>query len=253
MWLRPRGSAITILQEHFVRIRESQAQRWCITIGFVVMASCNEAGNRFADSTAGAMADSAATAPAAGSALATPPGSPGTGGSTAAGAADSATEMNADAMRAAPGGAVPARTPPADSNQAFLRAMSDHHQGLVVMVDSTIERLNRARTDADTLRQKQRRGRDDMMQILNTEYDDPITPAIMPSNRTMIDAVVRAPASDVDRAFYQQTVAHHREGVRMIDRYMPFLNGRPKTMATSMRAEQQREIAAVERKASGSR
>ena len=235
-----------------MRIHESQAQRWCITIAFVLTASCNSAGDRYADSAAGAVADSAAVASAMPSSAA-PAGAP-AGTSAAAGAPDSGTEMNADAMRAAAAGTAAAvRTPPADSNQAFLRAMSDHHQGLVAMVDSTIERLGSARTDADTLRQKQRRGRDDMMQILNTEYDDPITPTIMPTNRGMIEAVVRATAADIDRAFYRQTVAHHQEGVSMIDRFLPFLSGRPKTMATNMRTEHQREIAAFERKASGSR
>ena len=232
-----------------MRIQESQAHRWGITVAFVLTVSCNSAGDRYADSAAGAIADSAAAAPAAISGA--QEGNTPAGGSVARSTPDSGTEMNADAMRA--GAAAVARTPPADSNQAFLRSMSDHHQGLVAMVDSAIEQLGSARTDADTLRQKQRRGRDDMMQILNTEYDDPITPSIMPSNRGMIEAVVRAPAAEIDRAFYRQTVAHHREGVRMIDRFMPFLSGRPKTMATNMRAEQQREIAAFERKASGAR
>jgi uncharacterized protein (DUF305 family) len=241
-----------------MRVHESLGQRWSITIAFVLIASCNSAGDRFADSTAGAIADSAAAAPepAAGSSTGTAGAagaSAAAGGSTAARGADSATEMNADAMHPATAGAAPARTPPADSNQAFLRAMSDHHHGLVVLVDSAFGKLNAARSDADSLRQKQRRGRDDMMQILNTEYDDPITPAIMTSNRTMLSSMMRAAPADADRLFYEQTVAHHREGIRMIDRFMPYLSGRPKSLATNMRGEQQREINTFERKASGSR
>jgi uncharacterized protein (DUF305 family) len=238
-----------------MRVHESLGQRWSITIAFVLIASCNSAGDRFADSTAGAIAESAAAAPVppAASGAGAAGASAAAGGSTAARGADSATEMNADAMHPATAGAAPARTPPADSNQAFLRAMSDHHHGLVVLVDSAFGKLNAARSDADSLRQKQRRGRDDMMQILNTEYDDPITPAIMTSNRSMISSMMQAAPADADRLFYEQTVAHHRDGIRMIDRFMLYLSGRPKSLATNMRAEQQREINAFERKASGSR
>ena len=232
-------------------------------VPFLMLAGCSTAGDRFSDSAAGAVADSAAAggSPAgttgfgANGAAGTSTGAP-VGASTSASASaagrprDSTPEINADAMHAGAATASAARrAPPADSNQAFLRAMADHHHGLVVLVDSTAAKLGAIRVDADSLQQQQRRRRDDMMQMLNTEYDDPITPAMVPGNRAMIDAVARA-GNGAGRTFYQQVVAQHREGVRVIDRYLPYLSGKQKAMATTMRADHLRQIDAYQRKAS---
>ena len=132
--------------------------------------------------------------------------------------------------------------------------MSDHHHALVAHVDSTLPRLGAARADADTLRQQQRRGRDDMIQMLSSEYDDPITPAPVQTHlgRTATTGA-RLTGAAADRMFYQQTVEHHRESVSMIDRYMPHLTGKQKTMAETMRAAHVRQIVAFERKATESR
>lgn len=145
------------------------------------------------------------------------------------------------------------RTAPRDTNQAFLRMMSDHHQGLLVMVDSASGKLSAAKADADMMRQKQKSGQDHMMHLLATQYSDSIMPMVMPSNQAMIEAVARAAAGDADPVFYQQVIAHHREGIMMIDKQLPHLTGEPKQMATTMREEQQREIAEFERKTGGAR
>ncbi len=78
-----------------------------------------------------------------------------------------------------------------------------------------------------------------------------ITPTIMPSNQAMIATVAQASASDADRVYYQQVIAHHREGVQMIDRMLPHLSGMSKDMASSSRTKQQKEIAEFEKKAGG--
>jgi len=146
------------------------------------------------------------------------------------------------------------RAPAADSNQAFLRVMSDHHHALVTLIDSTMPRLGAAKVDADTLRQQQQRGRDDMIQMLSTEYDDPITPApVQRVGGRPSTTGARVTGAAADRMFYQQTVEHQRDGVSTIDRYMPHLTGKQKTMAETMRAAHVRQIAAFERKKTGSR
>lgn len=145
------------------------------------------------------------------------------------------------------------RSAPRDSNQVFLRMMSDHHQGLFVMIDSAGGKLAAAKADANTMRDTQKSGQAHMVHLLATQYADSIMPMVMPSNLVMIEAVARSAAGDADRVFYQQIIAHHREGIMMIDKQLPHLTGEPKQMATTMRGEQQREITAFERKVSDSR
>jgi uncharacterized protein (DUF305 family) len=141
------------------------------------------------------------------------------------------------------------RSAPRDSNQAFLRMMSDHHQGLVVMSDSAMGKLGAtAKADAQKLRTDQQKEMDHMLQMLRSDYKDSVTPMIMPSNQTMISAVSRASSGDADRVYYEQVIAHHREGVQMIDRMLPHLSGMSKDMASTSRTKQQREIAEFEKK-----
>lgn len=147
-------------------------------------------------------------------------------------------------------GAMANRGAPRDSNQAFLRMMSDHHQGLVVMSDSAMGKLGgTAKADAQKLRTDQQKEMDHMLQMLRSDYKDSITPTIMPSNQAMISAVARASSGDADRVYYEQVIAHHREGVGMIDRMLPHLSGMSRDMASTARTKQQREIAEFERKA----
>jgi uncharacterized protein (DUF305 family) len=150
-------------------------------------------------------------------------------------------------------GAMASRSEPKDSNQSFLRMMSDHHQGLVVMSDSAMAKLGAtAKSDAQKLRGDQQREMDHMLMMLRSDYKDSVTPMIMPSNQAMISAVAQASASDADRVYYQQVISHHREGVQMIDRMLPHLSGMSKDMASSSRTKQQKEIAEFEKKAGGS-
>jgi uncharacterized protein (DUF305 family) len=143
------------------------------------------------------------------------------------------------------------RAAPKDSNQSFLRMMSDHHQGLVVLSDSAMAKLGAtAKADAQKLRTEQQKELDHMLQMLRGEYKDSVTPVIMPSNQTMISTVARASADDADRVYYEQVIAHHREGVHMADRMLPHLSGMSRDMASTARTKQQREIAEFEKKAS---
>ena len=61
---------------------------------------------------------------------------------------------------------------------------------------------------------------------------DPITPVVLKSNAGMIEAFTRAPSADADRLFYQQVVAHRRQGVEKIEAQLPLLSGKTKQIAT---------------------
>jgi uncharacterized protein (DUF305 family) len=143
------------------------------------------------------------------------------------------------------------RPAPRDSNQVFLRMMSDHHEGMIGMADSAEGRAqdSTARADARELREKQRREQQEMLTILGRQYQDSITPMLMSSNRTMIDSIRSATGADVDPMFYRQVAHHHREGIAMAEALLPHLTGEVRQMADRMVAEQRREVEEFERKA----
>lgn len=138
-----------------------------------------------------------------------------------------------------------------DSNQAFLRMMSDHHEGLIAIADSAEARAQGAttKTDARQLVEKQRREQQEMLAMLGRQYQDSIHPMMMPSNRAMLDSTVRATGATADTTFYRQVVHHHREGVAMSEPMLPHLSGEVRQMADRMIADQRREIEEFERKA----
>jgi len=145
------------------------------------------------------------------------------------------------------------RAAPKDSNQAFLRMMSDHHQGLVVLADSALAQIDggTAKSDAQKLRQKQGAEQRQMLGMLTRQYGDSVMPMIMSGNQMMIDSVVRAPGAASTPTFYQQVIAPHREGVQMREQMLPHMTGEVKRMAEKSVADQRREMQEFERKASG--
>jgi uncharacterized protein (DUF305 family) len=185
------------------------------------------------------------------------PGGDERAGADSAAAGDSAGAMAGMQHDSGMAGMAGAESRPAarDSNQSFLRMMSDHHEGLIAMADSADDRAQgaTAKADARKLLQKQKEEQSRMMGMLRRQYGDSITPMIMPSNRAMLDSTVRATGAALDPTFYRQVIHHHREGMGMIDRYMPTLSGEVKRMAEQMSGEQAREITEFERKAGAAR
>ena len=199
-------------------------------IAVIGLAACSSKG----DSETAATGDSAATTTAS------------AGGQTAAAGDTSMAGMDHSNM---PGMGAMNRSAPRDSNQAFLRMMSDHHEGMIAMADSAQPRLQGAKADAQQMRQKQDEEQNRMLSMLSRQYSDSVTPMIMPSNRAMIDSVTRAPqGAEADRVFYRQVIAHHREGIHHAEMHLPHLTGEVKQMAEKMRADQQKEIPEMERK-----
>jgi uncharacterized protein (DUF305 family) len=149
------------------------------------------------------------------------------------------------------GHAMTNRSAPRDSNEAFLRMMTDHHQGLILMEDTAMSKLgSSAKADATKLRSEQTSEQQNMLRMLNTQYQDSITPMVLPSNQQMLSAVAAAPTGDADRTFYQQVIAHHQEGVEMAEQMLPALSDEAKQMATKAVAQQKKEIAEFQKKVS---
>lgn len=132
-----------------------------------------------------------------------------------------------------------------EPDHEFLRMMSDHHLGLAAMGEDAANRAADAsvKSAARKLTTKQAAQRDTMVAMIRRMYDERHDPAIMPQNRAQADSLRQTSGPEVDRYFLRTTIAHHEEGTRMIDRFMPrFTRPEVRQMAERMRAEQQREI-----------
>jgi len=65
----------------------------------------------------------------------------------------------------------------------------------------------------------------------------------------MVDALADKTGAAYDRAFYENVIAHHREGIQMIDEMLPKLtNAEIRQKAEKMKADQQKEIGEIEKK-----
>lgn len=136
-------------------------------------------------------------------------------------------------------------------DQDFLRAMSDHHKGLIAMAHETIEKEGQlaSKDDARKLDRKQDAQLDTMVTMLERDFKDDYKPSIMPDNQAMVDSLKRQSGTAFDRVFYQNVVKHHQQAVEMTDHYLPQLKrAEIKRMAERMREENRREAEEFQRK-----
>lgn len=132
----------------------------------------------------------------------------------------------------------------------FLRAMSDHHKGLIRMAHETIEGQKGSaavKAEASTLDKKQDAELDRMVTMLERQFKDPYAPTIRPDNKAMDDTLQRQTGTAYDSTFRAMVVKHHQQGIRMIDAFLPKLTRADfKQMAQQSKADQQREIQELE-------
>jgi len=143
------------------------------------------------------------------------------------------------------------RPPARDANHEFLRMMTDHHEGLVVMASAAMTKATRPGTQADAhqLHTKQAAERDTLLAKIRSAYNETHTPTVMPDNRAMNDSLQQKSGAAYDRDFYRNVIAHHRQAIQMIDQFMPRLTDpQLRQMAEKMRRDQTREITEFERK-----
>jgi uncharacterized protein (DUF305 family) len=138
-----------------------------------------------------------------------------------------------------------------DANRDFLRAMSDHHKGLIAMVHQNVEKAgdHTSKADARMLDAAQDRELDSMTTMLEQQYKDPYAPKVMPEHQAMVDSLAALAGAAYDRRFYADVIKHHREAVLMVDQYAPKLT-QPmlRSMAADMKSRQTAEIADFQRK-----
>lgn len=170
----------------------------------------------------------------------------------ACGGGDTDEEMAADTTAMQPDTAAGSMvmTPAQDADQEFLREMTNHHQGLIVMAHEAVEKGgSEVKTLAQTLDQKQDAEQEQMIGILQRDYGDTHQPMVMPKNQAMAVSLSQKSGADYDMAFQMNVVQHHREGIAMIDQYLPRLTrAEVRTMAETMKADQQKDIQEIEAK-----
>lgn len=135
--------------------------------------------------------------------------------------------------------------PPQDADHEFLRMMSDHHEGLEVMGADAMNRAvdDSVKSAAHNLHTKQAAQQDTMVAMIQRMYNEQHTPTIIPKNAAQADSLQQMTGADADRYFLRTTIAHHQEGIGMIERFLPrFTKPEVRQMAEGMREGQQREI-----------
>jgi uncharacterized protein (DUF305 family) len=146
------------------------------------------------------------------------------------------------------------RAPAKDADHEFLRMMSDHHEGMIQMATAAMSKGSNptVQDDAHRLHTKQLAEQKEMLNMVQSSYAESVTPMAMGSNKTMLDQLNGKSGSEYDRAFYSTVVAHHREGIKMIDDFLGRLTkAEVRQMAEKMKADQQKEITEFERKSRG--
>lgn len=167
----------------------------------------------------------------------------------------STTDTLAGGMAGMPGMDHAMNRPAAkDADHEFLRMMTDHHQGLIQMATAAMGKgsTQAVQGDAHRLHTKQQEEQKRMIEMVQRDYGEALTPMVMGANNTMLDQLQSRTGADYDRTFYGNVVAHHRAGIRMIDQFASRLN-KPEVrqMADRMKADQQKEITEFEAKARG--
>ena len=132
-----------------------------------------------------------------------------------------------------------------DPDHDFLRLMSDHHKGLILMVHETIETKDKVGVKplASRMDKEQDTELDAMMSTLEKTYKDAYAPKVMAEHQSMADQLKGKSGADFDRTFLSNVTRHHEEAIKMIDQYLPTARQPAvKKMAERMKAAQTREI-----------
>lgn len=140
---------------------------------------------------------------------------------------------------------------PQDDQHDFLRLVTDHHEGLVVMgADAAARAADDSVTSAARrLRETWVAQQDTMTALIQRLYAEPYSPTIMPRNAAQADSLRMMSPGQADRYFLSTTIGHHRDGIRTIDRFLPALTDpEVRRFTERMRARQERNIAELQEK-----
>ena len=138
-----------------------------------------------------------------------------------------------------------------DADRDFLRMMSDHHKGLILLAHMTRDRKDggTSKADASKLDAAQDKELDMMQTMLEKDFKDPYAAKASPGNKAMADDLKGKSGAEYERTFYQDIIQHHEGALKMIDEYLPTgKSAAIKGMAEKMKMDQTREIAEFRKK-----
>jgi len=137
-----------------------------------------------------------------------------------------------------------------EADREFLSLMIGHHTEMLAIAEAAMAgATGQAKDDAESVFREQSVERDSMASMLRIQYADLTAPSIAETARTKADSLRRLAGGRAGHAFYDMTIAHHRQGIAMIDEYAARLSPRLRTMASRMKSEQLAEIADFQGKA----
>ena len=133
-------------------------------------------------------------------------------------------------------------------DQQFLRMMSDHHLGILLMAHDAEKKGRAVKAEAQKIDAAQDAELNKMVAMLETDFKDQYTPKVTPDNQAMAEVLKQKAGAAYDTTFRENVIKHHQEALTMIDQFLPKLT-RPdlKQMAEKMKADQTREIAKFKR------
>jgi|GEM_PF-1802492 len=154
--------------------------------------------------------------------------------------------LDSSARSANQGVAMGAMAMTGDPDHDFLRMMTDHHKGMILMAHRTIESKVKlgVKPIAERLDKEQDAEMDKMTTMLEQTFKDPYAPKVTADNQAMVDQLKGKTGAEYDRMFLEKVILHHEQAVKMIDAYLPTAKmPELKQMAEKMRAVQDAEIA----------
>lgn len=160
-------------------------------------------------------------------------------------------EMGSSAKTANPGAAMGAMAMTGDPDHDFLRMMTDHHKGMILMAHETIESKAKlgVKPIAARLDKEQDVEMDKMTTMLEKTFKDPYASKVTSDNQAMADELKGKSGADYDRTFLENVIKHHEQALKMIDSYLPMAKmPELKIMAEKMRTVQSNEIAEFKRR-----
>ncbi|HYC49910.1 MAG TPA: DUF305 domain-containing protein [Gemmatimonadaceae bacterium] len=120
-------------------------------------------------------------------------------------------------------GATPAGSPIGSESPdvAFLRAMIDHHEGLLFVIMTAMNNTSReaTRSHAQRLHRQRTAERDSMVALLRRTFAVGHTPRIDPADIVKADSIPNREGEARDALFYRILARHHEDGVRLIERH----------------------------------
>lgn len=133
-----------------------------------------------------------------------------------------------------------------DPDHDFLRRMSDHHAGLIVLTHAAIE-SNRSASLQPSIRKIEEdhdHELDTMLAMLQRIYKDRYLPAA-PGGYTLMAQTLRAGPADTT-SFFRSALKSEELVLQMINDYLPKAkNAQVRSFADALKRDQPREIAAI--------